>query len=103
PDVSERVAAYRDAARYASSGSELEQQAVAGIVKHADAIPDVSERVAAYRDAARYASSGSELEQQAVAGIAKHADAITSSPAIPSERETQAFMQKMANLGSPSL
>jgi hypothetical protein len=69
PDVAARVEAYRDAVRYAARGSALEQQAVAGIVKHADALPDVAARVEAYRDAASYAVSGSALHKQAVSKL----------------------------------
>ncbi len=74
--LSHVISAYREAARFAPRGSALEEQAVAGFVKHADAIPDVSERVAAYRDAACHAVTGSALEKQAKAGFLKYANAI---------------------------
>src|ERR1039458_1138164 len=48
PDAAERVEAYRYAADNAASGGALEQQAVAGFVKHAEALPDAA-RVEVYR------------------------------------------------------
>lgn len=63
---------------------------MAGIVKHADALPDAAALVAAYRDAVNNSASGSALQQQA----AKKLKELLEEPVRPEEAEIAAFVQR---------